>query len=139
MLLRAHNAASGFAARCPRCSAKLYAKSRYSIDYSIALHVAGLVLFAVANAFPFITFKLEGREQTSHLITGVFEFVDQELYFLAIVVFMFTIFIPLVKLLATLYVLVPIRLGRRPPFGTTVFRYVEILGPWAMMEVFLLA
>jgi paraquat-inducible protein A len=138
LLLRAHRAAEGYAARCPRCGAGLYAKSRRSIDYAIALHFTGLVLFVVANAFPFITFKMEGREQTSTLISGVLAFIEQELWLLAVVVFLVTIAIPLIKLLSTLYVLVPVRLGHRPPKAAVLFRYVELLHPWAMMEVFLL-
>jgi paraquat-inducible protein A len=138
LLLRAHRATEGYAARCPRCGAKLYAKSRYSIDSAIALHVTGLVLFVIANSFPFITFKLEGRERTSTLISGVLEFIDQDLWMLAAVVFMLTITIPLLKLLATLYVLIPVRLRRPLTKSAIVFRSVEVMRPWAMMEVFLL-
>jgi len=138
LLLRAHRAAEGYAALCPRCGAGLYAKSRRSIDYAIALHLTGLVLFIVANAFPFITFKMEGREQTSTLISGVLAFIEQDLWLLAVVVFAVTIAVPLIKLLATLYVLVPVRLGYRPLKAAVLFRYIELLHPWAMMEVFLL-
>jgi paraquat-inducible protein A len=46
--------------------------------------------------------------------------------------------VPLAKLLATAYVLLPLRLNRRPWGLARVFRAVEIMHPWAMMEVFLL-
>lgn len=108
------------------------------MDHAIALNTAGLVLFAVANAFPFLSFELEGRIQTSTLITGVREFLNQGLWPLAGLVFAVTIAIPLAKMLGTLAVLVPIRLGLRVPGLGRLFRLVELMHPWAMMEVFML-
>lgn len=137
-LLRAHDLAPNSAAECPRCRATLYRRKRYGLDHAIALHVTGVILFAAANVFPFITFKMEGREQTSTLISGVIEFTRHDLWILAGTVFAVTMAIPLAKLLATLYVLVPVRLGRRVTHAATVFRFVEILHPWAMLEIFLL-
>ncbi len=96
------------------------------------------MLFAIANLFPFMSFELEGREQTSTLITGVLEFLDRGLWPLAALVLAVTIVIPLAKMLGTLVVLVPIRLGLRVPGLGRLFRLVELMHPWAMMEVFML-
>lgn len=138
LLLHVRDAPAGSAANCPRCGCTLYRGGHWGLDHAIALHVTALVLFTMANSFHFITFKLEGRENSSTLISGVFEFARQDLWLLAFVVFCASIAFPLVKILSTLYVIVPIRLGRRPPRGGRVFRFVEFLSPWAMMEVFLL-
>ena len=138
LLLHAREAPAGSAAKCPRCGCTLYKGGRRGLEYAIALHVTALVLFIMANSFKFITFKLEGRENASTLISGVFEFAKQDLWVLAIVVFCASIAFPLVKILTTLYVIVPVHLGRVPPHGGRVFRFVEMLSPWAMMEVFLL-
>ena len=126
------------AAKCPRCGARLYRRTNRGIDHAIALSIAGLLLFAIANTYPFMTFKLEGREQVSNLITGVREFLDQGLWPLAVLVFAVTIAIPLAKILATLAVLIPIRLGWHVRGLGRLFRLVEIMHPWAMMEVFML-
>ena len=100
------------AAKCPRCGVRLYRRTNRGIDHAIALSITALLLFVIANAFPFMTFKLEGREQVSTLITGVHEFLDQGLWPLAALVFTVTIRVPLAQILTTLAVLVPIRLGR---------------------------
>lgn len=126
------------AAKCPRCGAGLYRRTHRGIDHAIALSIASLGLFAIANTFPFMAFKLEGREQVSTLITGVLEFFDQGLWPLAVLVFAVTIFIPLAKILATLAVLIPVRCGLRVRGLGRLFRIVEIMHPWAMMEVFML-
>jgi paraquat-inducible protein A len=102
------------------------------------LNIAGIILFILANTFPFLTFKMEGREQPTVLISGVLEFFDRGLWELAGIVFLFAIAVPLAKLMATLAVLLPLRLGHRPKFAARIFRLVEVLHPWAMMEVYLL-
>jgi paraquat-inducible protein A len=125
-------------AKCPRCGAALYRRMHRGIDRAIALSIAGLVLFAIANLFPFMIFRLEGREQASTLITGVLEFLDQGLWPLAALVFAVTMVIPLARLLGTLTVLVSVRHGLRTRTLARLFRVVQVMHPWAMMEVFLL-
>ena len=46
--------------------------------------------------------------------------------------------VPLAWLLSTAYVLLPLWLGRVPWGVAQVFRFTELLRPWAMMEVYLL-
>jgi paraquat-inducible protein A len=138
MFLRPRALPEGGRAKCPRCGAGLYRETHRSMDYAIALNLAGLVLFAIACLFPFMTFKLEGRVQTSTLITGVLEFWDQGLWPLAALVLAVTIVIPLSKMLATLVVLIPLRFGLPARGLGPLFRAVELMHPWAMMEVFML-
>jgi paraquat-inducible protein A len=138
LYLRAKALPESSTAKCPRCGAGLYRRTNRGIDHAIALSIAGLVLFAIANIYPFMTFKLEGREQVSTLITGVLEFLDQGLWPLALLVFAVTIAIPLAKMLGTLAVLIPVRYGLRVRGLGRLFRIVEIMHPWAMMEVFML-
>lgn len=138
LVLEAAHVDSHHIATCPRCGALLFKGRGHRLERAVALQLAALILFVVANAFPFITFRMEGLEQLSHLATGIFEFYQRGLWPLAVVVAMATIVFPLIKILGSLYVLLPLRSGRVLPFSTKVFRTVEALRPWAMMEVFLL-
>ena len=58
----------GETAKCTRCGSVLYRGKRDSVDRTIALSLTGLVLFALANSFTFMTFEMEGRSQTNTLI-----------------------------------------------------------------------
>jgi paraquat-inducible protein A len=138
LFLRAKPLPTRSAAKCPRCGAGLYRRTDRGIDHAIALSIAGVMLFAIANVFPFMTFKLEGREQVSTLITGVWEFLGQGLWPLAVLVLACTIVIPLARILGTLAVLIPVRYGLRVRGLGHLFRIVETMRPWAMMEVFML-
>jgi paraquat-inducible protein A len=128
----------GRAAKCTRCGAVLYRERRDSLERVLILTIAALILYVLAHSFPFLTFKLEGQEQVSRLLTGVVELYREGMWPLALLVFVVGSLVPLVKLLGNLYVLVPLRFGRRPPGLALVFRFIEVLHPWAMMEVYLL-
>ena len=85
------------------------------------------------------TFDLRGRERVTTLISGPVELEQHGLWELSVVVLVTTIAAPLAKLVAMIWVLVGVRLRRPPRHLLTVFRWVEWLSPWAMVEVFLLA
>jgi len=137
-LYRKHPLRYGERATCKRCGALLYQKKRDSLDRTLTLSLTALILFVLANVYPFMTFKIGGRVQVSHLITGVEELYEQGFMELAVVVLLASILLPLAKILGTLYILLPLKLNRRSWKAPQIFRFIEALGPWAMMEVYLL-
>ena len=125
-------------ARCVRCGAVLYRRKRNSLDRVLALTVAGLILFIIANVYPFLTFRLEAQIQETNLITGVVELYRQGMWIVAGVVLLTTIAMPLLELTGMLLVLVPLKLRRRPWKLALLFRTVRRFRPWGMMEVFMI-
>ena len=124
--------------RCRRCNAALHRGVENSIDRTLALTLAGVVLFVVANTFPFLAFKLQGQETQTTLISGVVDLYHQGKWEIAILVLLTTIVIPLIQLLIQLYVFLPLKFNRIPWNMATVFRLAQNLSPWSMMEVFLI-
>ena len=125
-------------ARCVRCGAILYKHKRNSLDRVLSLTMAGLVLFVIANVYPFLTFRLEAQVQETNLITGVVELYQQGMWIVAGVVLLTTIVMPLMELSGMLFVLVPLKLRRRPWKLALLFRSVRSFRPWGMMEVFMI-
>ena len=138
LLHRVRPLPDGGAALCRRCGALLYRRRDRSLDNVLALSLAGLILFGVANAFPLLSMRLDANIQEATLFTGVLQLWDQGMGELAVLVLMTSVVLPGLKLLLLLYVTLPLRLGLRPPGLAPVFRLVRGLQPWAMMEVFLL-
>lgn len=124
--------------RCRRCNALLHKRVDNSIDRTLALTLAGLVLFIVANSFPFLAFKLQGQETQTTLISGVIDLYNQGKWEIAILVLLTTIVVPLIQLLIQLYIFLPLKLNRIPWSMATVYRFAQHLQPWSMMEVFLI-
>ncbi len=128
----------GTAARCSRCGATLHKFRASSLDHAFAYACAGLVFFLMANFLPFISLEISGRMQTASLVTGVVVLYGQGLWELAAVVAL-TMFVAPVLRLGTLFlVLGGLRLKRPPRWLPVLYRWAALLGPWAMIEVYLL-
>jgi len=130
--------AEGATANCSRCGAVLYRHRKNSLDRTLALTMAGLILFVLANSFPFLSMKIQAQVQESTLFTGIKELYAQGMWQVALLVLLTTILVPLIQLLSLLYVLLPIKFNRKPWKLALVFRFVQRLQPWSMMEVFML-
>jgi paraquat-inducible protein A len=138
LIQRMRPLAVGASACCRRCGAVLYRERRDSLNRVLMLTIAALILFVLAHVFPFMTFKLEGREQLSTLLSGVIGLFRGGMWPLALLVLCAASLFPLLKLLGNLVVLLPLHFGRAPRFVARVFRWTEVIHPWAMMEVYLL-
>jgi paraquat-inducible protein A len=125
-------------ANCGRCGAVLYRHKPNSLERTLALSIAGLILFVVANTYPFLALKMESQFHQTTLITGIKELYVQGMQGLAVLVLLTTILAPLAQLIGLLYILLPLRYHRNPPKFAPIFRFVRSLQPWSMMEVFML-
>jgi paraquat-inducible protein A len=128
----------GGAACCVRCGHTLHKNQPESLDRTLSLTLAGIVLFVVANSFPFLSFQMQGQTTETTLFTGVKDLYQQGMWGLSAVVFFTSILAPGIQLALLMIVLVPLKLNRMPRGFPTLFRYVETLAPWGMMDVFML-
>lgn len=124
--------------QCIRCGAVLHQKKRNSIERTLSWTLAGLVLFGLANSFPFLAFKLEAQVRQTTLLTGIQELYTQGMPELSIIVLLTTVLVPLAQMICMLYILLPLKFKRMPMGLPRVFRFVRHLQPWNMMEVFML-
>jgi paraquat-inducible protein A len=90
-----------------RCGAVLYRERRDSLERALTLTLTALILFVLANFYPFMDFKIEGRVQESTLISGVIGLHNGGHWGLAGLVLLTSIALPLGKILSMLYVLLP--------------------------------
>ncbi len=128
----------GGTARCVRCGSVLYRNKPNSLDRVLALTATGLILFVVANVYPFLTFRLEAQKQETTLITGIVELYNQGMWIVAGVVFLTSILVPLLELTGMLYLLLPLKFNILPWKLPVFFRWIRSFKPWGMMEVFML-
>lgn len=128
----------GESAFCPRCDALLYKRKGNSFDRSLALALAGLILFVIANSFAFLSLNANGQIQDSTLVSAALAMFNSDRPMLAILVFMTIFAFPLFDLLGTLYILFSIRTGRTTQGLRHLFRFLQSVNPWGMLEVFML-
>jgi len=128
----------GGVVRCGRCGAELYRGHPDSLNRTLALTAGAIVLFAIANAFPLVGLKLQGQVINTTLFHTVQTLWNQDMKSVGLLVFVTTMLMPALQLLAMTYLLLPLRLGRAPPGFALVFRMLQAVRPWGMVEVFML-
>jgi paraquat-inducible protein A len=124
-------------AECHRCGAALYRSRPEGVDHALSLVVAAIVLFVLANVFPFMSFNLEGRSETMLLGSGFWRLYQDGQWAISILILMVGILMPLARLLLQIYILLPLRFGIMPPNAEPIFRLASRLRPWAMTEIYL--
>ncbi len=134
--------APGMAAECIRCGSFLAARrSTGSLHVTAALSLAALVLYVPANIYPMMKMYLHGAYSESTVWDGIKLLMDHGEWAVAVIVFLASMVIPLVKLAGLFSLVVTSRLnwGRRLCGRTHLYKFIDAIGPWAMLDVFLLA
>lgn len=132
--------AVGEAAYCVRCESKIDAADRHggrSSARCFAAALGALILYFPAIFLPILEIEKLGHHHTSSLLGGTFDLLWHGNVFVGLIVFVFSIVLPLVKLIALLelsYIGITHRRHR-----AWTYRLVEWTGRWSMMDVLLLA
>ena len=126
---------------CARCAVPLKARKTNSVTRTWALLIAAAVLYIPANAYPFLTVVRLGQGAPSTIIGGVKELVDLQMWPLALLVFVASITVPLLKLVGLGYLLITTQRGSswRLAGRTRLYRAVDFIGRWSMIDIFMLS
>jgi paraquat-inducible protein A len=127
--------------RCPRCGAALSPRQPASLVRTWAFLIAAYVLIVPANLLPVMeTGSLFGVQKDT-ILSGIAYLWHSGSWFLAIVVFLASIVVPLAKLLALSYLAWPTRRRRsRPPLERArLYRLVKYIGRWSMLDLYVIA
>jgi paraquat-inducible protein A len=132
--------AAGMRALCVRCGSAIERRSRGSLQLTAAFSLAALLLYVPANLFPILRLSLYGATQDSTVWQGCVRFWQAGDFVIAAIVFLASIFIPLLKLLGLFFLVTTTRLhwGWGKFVRTWIYRVINSLGRWAMLDVFVL-
>ena len=123
---------------CARCGSSLHFRKPQSISRAWALLIASYVLIIPANLLPVMqTGSLFGSEKDT-ILSGVIYLWTSGSQPLAIILFVASIAIPVAKLLSLTFLLVSVQ--RRsvwaPRERTRLYRVLEVVGRWSMIDVY---
>ena len=131
--------AKGMLALCPRCRSKVSERKPNSIHRTAALSLAALVLYIPANIYPILRMEFYGAYSESTVWDGCVKLFQDGMWFVAIIVFLASILIPLCKLLGLFFLVTTAKSMRWQRERTRIYKCIDLIGPWAMLDVFLLA
>jgi len=138
LLMRKPDLTHGEKALCPRCGYELYAHRHNVVQRSLALVIAALLLFVPANFLPIMELNLLGQSSKDTVWSGVVALFDTGMQSVAVIVFLCSMGIPLLKLLCQLLVLLSIRFDIGRSYGLLLYRIYHHLRDWGMLEVYLM-
>jgi len=123
---------------CPRCGGGLAWRRHRSIQYTWALIVAAAICFIPANVLPVLTTNALGSSESDTIMSGVIFLYTSGSWPLALIVLVASVMIPLGKLIALAYLLITVQRGSitNSRDRTRLYRLVEIVGRWSMLDVF---
>ncbi len=123
---------------CPRCGAELAGRHHHSIQYTWALVFAAAICYIPANVLPVLTTTTLGSSDSDTILGGVVFLYTSGSWPLALIVLIASVMVPLGKLVALCYLLITVQRGSPGSSHerTRLYRLVEFIGRWSMLDVF---
>ena len=124
--------------RCPRCDEKLEFRKPASLERTLAYLIAAAVCYIPANILPVLTTVTSGGSESDTIMQGVVLLWSPTGWPLSLIVLFASIMIPSAKILALAYLLFTVKRGSIKNNGqrNRLYRMVEIIGRWSMVDVF---
>jgi paraquat-inducible protein A len=105
------------------------------------LLIASAILYIPANTLPILTVIQFGQGAPSTIIGGVLELAEAGQWPLAVLVFVASITVPVLKVVGLALLLITTQRGMRGHLAerTLLYKIVEAVGRWSMLDVFMIS
>lgn len=126
---------------CPRCGSAMHVRKNDSIQRTLALLFTACLLYIPANLYPIMYTDQLGSTEASTILGGVILLIDLGSVPVAAVIFVFSVMVPLGKLMAMFYLVWTVE--RHSPLDprqrSVMYRITEFIGKWSMVDVFVVS
>jgi len=138
LLSRSPRSPGGLAVYCPRCGASLHRRKPNSLARTWALVIAAIIFYVPANLLPITRVVSLGQAQSDTIMSGVIYFIHSGMWPIALVIFIASVAVPLLKLLILMYLLISVQRKStwRAKDRTRLYRIIEAIGRWSMMDIY---
>lgn len=126
---------------CVRCGATVTLRATHSLLRSWFFLILAVLMLVPANTLPMMDIQMFNRGDPSTIIGGVALLVHHGIYGIAAVVFIASFVVPLGKISCIVLLLLSVQRGSdlSPRSRTRLYRLVEFIGRWSMLDVFVVA
>jgi paraquat-inducible protein A len=133
--------AAGHELACARCGASLHFRKPGSIGRTWAFLILAYALYIPANRLPVIETESLFGAQSDTIMSGVVFLWISGSWPIAVIIFIASILLPLVKLTVLTFLVVTAqrRSTWRPETRTQLYRIVEAVGRWSMVDIYVTA
>ena len=124
--------------RCPRCNSKIKADKKHSLD-SLYYSISALLLFGILNIYPIITLNINENELKATLIGTVSILLEQNFFFVGIIVFFTIILAPILNSLVIIFAFIQDKTNIRLFTDTLLHDSFHFFKHWGFIEVFIIS
>ena len=138
LLQRLPALAPGASARCPRCDLELWRHRKDSLNRTLALTCAAVVLYLIANSFPMLGLTAVGHEASTTVLGGAQQLWKDGREIVAGLVLFTAVIAPGLQIALVLAIVLGAHRERVPKWVGTLLRHHPATRTWSMVEVMLL-
>ena len=124
--------------RCPRCNSKIKNDKKHSLD-SLYYAISALLLFGVLNVYPIISLNINENELKATLIGTVSILLEQNFFFVALIVFFTIILAPILNSLVIIFAFIQSKTKIRLFSDTLLHDSFHFFKHWGFVEVFIIS
>ncbi len=127
---------------CRVCKNKIGHSKEVSFSTSWALLITAIIFYIIANIYPILVVDKFGHISGNTIIGGVMALWEEGSYPVAVIIFLASVFVPLLKFILLLYILINYKKpssGSRKIDQVKLYHITEAIGPWSMVDVFVVS
>jgi len=128
---------------CHRCQSTIYKDLKKSTSRAWAFLVTALILYIPANLYPILISEQFHTQEGNTIIGGIILLWEEGSYPIALIILVASVLVPILKFIVLLYLLIStssINRYKRSKVNQHKLHYLtEVIGPWSMVDVFVVA
>ncbi|MCT7530215.1 paraquat-inducible protein A [Aliarcobacter cryaerophilus] len=126
---------------CSKCNHKVTKRVKNSLQISLALTICAMFLYIPSMIYPMMVITQFGVNLESTIIEGIIQFLEHGSYFVAIVILVASVAIPMIKLAGLFFIFLSLRVNVKMNNKTKVliYKYIEAIGKWSMIDIYVVA
>lgn len=129
----------GCTAYCSKCDTQLLKNEKHAVAKTLIFSGAALAMYFPAILLPVLSMEKFGIYSENTIISGCVELFKRGYWGIALVVFVASILVPLLKIIGMLYISAMYKSESHRLYNTKLYSIIHTIGPWSMLDVFLVA
>ncbi len=124
--------------KCRRCHEKIEHNLKFSYHKTLAFLITAIIFYFPANLYPILISKQFGKTTTNTIMEGIIHLWDSGSYPIALIILLASVFVPLLKFVLIIYLLISTKYNIHSSKldKHKLFYITEAIGPWSMVDVF---
>jgi paraquat-inducible protein A len=129
----------GGVAKCTECGSILYRRHRNLVDYGLAIGLAALIFFILANAFPIVNIELRGVHQDISLPSVLYSLFENGFFLVGVFCSFVILIFPFMVMVVFIWIMWLLKIRRGEALVEKLLIFLAKMLPWNMTEIFLIS